>query len=80
MIDFDSFRGCVADVLDFDPDGVGSNTPLPELPGWDSVNGLRVLNALESEFRVRLGLSAFSSAKTVGELHGLIDEGSARAT
>ena len=80
MIEFDSVRGCVADVLDFDPEQVGATTPLPELPGWDSVNGLRVLNALESEFRVRLALAAFSAAKTVGELHGLIDEGSSHAT
>lgn len=75
MIDLDDFRNCLRDVLDASSADLAADAALETVPGWDSVNALRVLTNVEAAFGVRLPLHAFVEAKTVGGLFQLVRDG-----
>jgi acyl carrier protein len=43
------------------------------VPGWDSLNHVRVVLAVETEFKVRFKVSELVRLKSVGDLQELID-------
>lgn len=79
MIALTRVQACLADVLDFDADAIGGDTPVDALEGWDSVNAMRVLSHVERTFQVRLPLAAFADVKTVADIHRLINRGGEHA-
>lgn len=64
---------CLGDVLELPRGGLREQSPLEDVEGWDSVNALRVLTGIESEWGVRLKLQEFGQARTVGELLALVN-------
>ena len=64
----------VATVLDVDADELNRDTPLAEIPGWDSVNALRVLAYLERRLGRSLDYDRFHDATTIGALAALVDD------
>jgi acyl carrier protein len=64
----------VAPLLDLDEDDLRMDQELSGLPGWDSVNALRVLVYLEREVGVSIDLERFNAAATLGDLAALVAE------
>ena len=57
-------------LKDFD---LKTETLAAEVPGWDSLNHVRVILAVEKEFNVRLKGVEILRLKSVGELQKLVD-------
>lgn len=49
------------------------NTRADEVPGWDSLNHVRVILAVEKEFEIRLKGLEVLRLKNIGDLQDLID-------
>jgi acyl carrier protein len=59
----------------FDDDVVISeSTTARDVDGWDSLNHVRLVVAIEKAFKVRFGSGEVSALKTVGELRRRIEE------
>ncbi|MBF9068414.1 acyl carrier protein [Streptacidiphilus fuscans] len=58
----------VAQVLDLDEDEVAVDANFADLPGWDSVNAMRVLVLLERELGEPVDYDSFASAHTVADM------------
>ena len=43
-----------------------------EVPGWDSLGWVNILNAISSSIDKQLPLDDFVDVKTIGELHKLV--------
>ncbi len=50
------------------------DTLATEVPGWDSLNHVNVILAVEKEFNIRLKGIEVLRLKNVGELQNIIDE------
>jgi acyl carrier protein len=72
-------REVVAQLLDLDEDLLAMDQPLPEIPGWDSVNALRVLVFLEREAGEPLDYDAFMDAAVLADLAAIVAEATAPA-
>lgn len=55
-------------LLDLDETQLSRDLPLNEVPGWDSVNALRVLVYLEQEVGHKLDYERFMAAERLGDL------------
>jgi acyl carrier protein len=44
-----------------------------DVPGWDSLNHVRIITAVENEFKIRIKPLEAIRLKTVGDLQRLID-------
>ncbi|MFH8978134.1 acyl carrier protein [Streptomyces sp. NPDC017890] len=62
----------IARLLDADEDALGADTPLSAVEGWDSVNALRVLVALERETGAPLDYERFAAAETAGDIGAVV--------
>jgi acyl carrier protein len=58
----------VAQVLDLDEEELTPELALPDLPGWDSLNAMRVLVLLERAAGEPLDFEGFTGARTLAEL------------
>ena len=45
-----------------------------EVPGWDSLNHIKVIVAVEKEYKVRFGTAELLRLANVGELQALLDK------
>ncbi len=61
-------------LADFD---IGDSTTASMVPGWDSLNHVRVIMAVEEAYRIRFRTLEVIRLKNVGELQSLIDSKSA---
>lgn len=57
-------REVMAGILELDPAGIGTGFGRDDAPGWDSLNHLRLVSALEEAFGIRFTM------REVGELDG----------
>ncbi len=48
-------------------------TVASEVPGWDSLNHVRVISAVEDAFQVRFKTAEIVRLKNVGQLQALVD-------
>jgi acyl carrier protein len=55
----------LADVLFIDHEEIPTQNPIQELPGWDSVNALRLLLLLEAELSVKISPTLFAKPLSV---------------
>jgi len=56
----DTLKQVMADVLGVEARAIGENTSVDTLPAWDSLNHMKLVLALESEFDI-----AFSGEESV---------------
>lgn len=61
------------EVFDDDTIDVGPDTTAEDIEGWDSVNHIRLVVSIESEFDVRFTVEEMTSASNVGEFVVLIE-------
>jgi acyl carrier protein len=59
----------------FDDDGINvrPETTAADIEGWDSINHVNLVLAVEREFKIRLSSSGIAGLKNVGELARLVD-------
>lgn len=49
----EKIRKIIAGILKVDEDLIQEDTAIGDIPSWDSLNQLRILSAVESEFGIR---------------------------
>ena len=62
----------VADALDLDHIELTPETVATEVEGWDSLNHVRIVVAVEEAFHVRFKTGEITSLKKVGDLMALV--------
>jgi len=45
-----------------------------EVPGWDSLSHIKVILAVEKEYRIRFSTQELLRLKNIGDLQGLVDK------
>jgi acyl carrier protein len=60
------------DVFDSEDLVIGLQTTAADVEGWDSINHVNLVLAVEREFKVRLSSSAIARLKNVGDLVTLL--------
>jgi acyl carrier protein len=67
----DEFAEFVASVMDLDMN-ISAESRLEDLPGWDSVNAMRLIMHIEKDFGVKLPIKEYFDARTLVDVFGLI--------
>jgi acyl carrier protein len=62
----------IAEVLDMEPEELSADVGPNQIEEWDSVNALRILTHIETEWGVRLTMEEYAQAQTIGDLAELI--------
>ncbi|NNU95803.1 acyl carrier protein [Anoxybacillus sp. EFIL] len=62
-----------ADVLECEEDELSMTYSKEENDKWDSVNTLRMLTSIESEFDIRLDMEKFLKAETIQDIVDLVE-------
>lgn len=73
MSTLDELADLIESVLDLDMN-LSAQSRFEELPGWDSVNAMRLIAHIEKDFGVKLPIKEYLNAQTLGDVHGLITE------
>ena len=60
------------DVFENDELIITNDTIAKDVPGWDSLAHLSLINEIENEFNIKLKLKEIQGAKNVGELINFI--------
>jgi acyl carrier protein len=60
------------EVFDDDSLTVKPSTNAADIPDWDSVNHIRLIVSIESEFKVRFAVNEIEELKDVGDLVRLL--------
>lgn len=62
------------DVLDDDDIRLSETTTADQIDGWDSLNHVRLMISVESEFKVKFSAAELSRLKNVGDLVALLEQ------
>lgn len=62
----------LANILDQDHLDLSEDTTADDIDDWDSVNHVKLMIALESEFRIRFETNEIAAPANIGELIDLI--------
>jgi acyl carrier protein len=62
------------DVFDNDSIRVYEDTTADDIDEWDSLEHIRLIDAVESEFNMRFSMKEVSSMKNVGEMAEIVAE------
>lgn len=62
----------LADILDVDGLDLSETTVADDIEDWDSVNHVKLMIALEAEFKIRFESNEITAPSNVGELVDLI--------
>jgi acyl carrier protein len=68
----DKLKGVILRELALDEYPITEETLANEVPGWDSLNHIRVLTAVEDAFGIRFKSHEVMRLKNVGELDALV--------
>jgi acyl carrier protein len=60
------------DVFDDNRLSIQAETTANDVPGWDSLANIRLIFAVEKEFKVKFALGEIQELKNVGEMAALI--------
>ena len=69
---FQKLNQIFREVFDDDNLVVRSETSAADIPDWDSVNHIRLIVSIESEFRVRFAVNEIEQLNDVGDLVKLL--------
>ena len=72
MNELNEVQRCICEVLDCETAELLPEAALENISGWDSMNALRLLAALEAQFGVRLDLRTYAALETVGQLYEMV--------
>lgn len=63
----------ILNVLHLDDFEINTDTRADEVPGWDSLNHINVILAVEKEYKVRFKNIEVLKLKNIGDLQKLVD-------
>lgn len=69
----DKLKQVILAELGIDDFAIADETVASEVPGWDSLNHVRVISAVEDAFHVRFKTAEIVRLKNVGQLQALLD-------
>ncbi len=69
---YSRLNGVFRDVFDDDSITVNESTTANDIEDWDSLNHITLIDAVESEFKVRFTMGEVSGMKNVGEMAQII--------
>jgi acyl carrier protein len=69
----DRLKAVVLRELRLDEFPIADATLASQVPGWDSLNHVRILSAIEKEFDIRFKSLEVLRLKNIGELQALVD-------
>jgi len=72
-------RQVFRDVLDDDDLSLTRATTAADVPGWDSLAHVRLILAVQKEFKVKFSAAQVTKLKNVGELVDLVNQKSGAA-
>lgn len=73
MSNFEKLATLIETVLDLDLDvSLSADSRFKDLPGWDSVNAMRLITHIEKDFVMKLPIKEYLNAQTLGEVGSLI--------
>jgi acyl carrier protein len=64
----------VAELLDLEPALVKEELTPEDVEFWDSLNHLRLMTAVEEEFKIKLSMQEIESIRTLGALDALVEQ------
>ena len=67
------FKELAAEVFHVNADSIEFAMTPDDIEKWDSLNHLRLITAVESEFNIRLSMSQIQSIECLGDLHSYVD-------
>ncbi len=70
---FERVQRVTADLFQLRPEQITPRSCAEEIPGWDSVQHLNLVLALEDEFGVRFDPEEIDEMKTVGQIVALLE-------
>lgn len=74
----DKLKELILRELELDDCEIVDSTTAAEVPGWDSLNHIKVICAIEEAFQVRFKTTEILRLRNIGELQQLIDKNNAR--
>lgn len=63
----------ILNQLNLDDYDLTDDTIAPDVPGWDSLNHINIIVAVEEHFKVKFKSMELLKLKNVGELQSLLD-------
>ncbi len=69
----DKLKKVILAELSLDDWPIADETIASEVPGWDSLNHVRVISAVEDAYQVRFKTSEIVRLRNVGQLQALLD-------
>jgi acyl carrier protein len=63
----------VAELLDLEPALVKEELTPEDVEFWDSLNHLRLMTAVEEEFKIKLSMQEIESIRSLGALDALVE-------
>jgi acyl carrier protein len=76
----ESLKKVILQALSLNEFPLSDTTVAAEVPGWDSLNHVRILTAVEKEFGIRFKTLEVIRLKNLGELQTLVDKHAASGT
>ena len=70
---FERFKKVIIQVVGNDQLQINSDTPILEVPGWDSLNHINIIMGAEEEFGIRFNLHELEGLKTIGGFVAFIE-------
>ncbi len=71
---FERLNEVFRDVFDNDKIAVNASTTANDIDEWDSLEHIRLIGAVESEFNMKFSMKEVSSMKNVGEMAAIVAE------
>ena len=69
----EEFKKVILDELNLDTFDIQDNTTADQVPGWDSLNHINVILALEKTFNVHFKGIEVLRCKNIGDLQNLVN-------
>ena len=69
----EEFKNVILKVLKLDDFNIQDETKANQIPGWDSLNHINVVLAIEEHFKIRFKGYEVIKCKNVGQLHTLVN-------
>lgn len=69
---FDKLNEVFRDVFEDDDITVNDDTTADDIDGWDSLEHINLMNAIEQEFDIKFTMGQIVSMKNVGEMVDII--------
>ena len=69
----DKLKKVILEVLELDDFDMQDETTADQVPGWDSLNHINVILAVEKEYNLKFKGLEILRVKNIGELQSLID-------